>query len=284
MNKHQLQQFSPRVHWLPPDETTDRPILGLVSGQNGSLAIEAGNSPAHAQLLLDQIGRLPPIRYLCLTHWHWDHIFGTDAFHVPTFAHTETKRIVKQMTAWDWSDAALDQRVAAGLEIEFCRDMIQLELPDRRHLVIRPPDITFDSQIEIDLGGLTCQLIHVGGDHANDSTIVYVPEEKVVFLSDCLYPSIYIEPRYYSSKINDLYSHILSLEATHFFWGHNPDIMTRAEMELEAEQLSVISDLVRATAVATPQSLLTQLQQTHPHLVDDYTLELITTCQNGLKQ
>ncbi len=284
MSKHQLQQFSPRVHWLPPDETTDRPILGLISGHNGSLVIEAGNSPAHAQLLLDQIGRLPPIRYLCLTHWHWDHVFGINAFHVPTLAHTETKRIVKQMAAWDWSDAALDQRVAAGLEIEFCRDMIKLELPDRRHLVIRPPDITFDSQVEIDLGGLTCQLIHVGGDHAHDSTIIYVPEEKVVFLSDCLYPSIYIEPRYYSSKINDLYSRILSLEATHYIWGHNPDIMTRAEMELEAEQLSIISNLVRTTAVATPQSLLTQLQQTHPHLVDDYTLEIITSCQNGLKK
>ena len=219
MNKSQLQQHSPRVHWLPPDETTDRPILGVISGQNGSLVIEAGNSPAHAQLLLNQISHLPPVCYLCLTHWHWDHIFGIDAFRVPTFAHIKTKQIIKQMVAWEWSDEALDQRVTDGLEIEFCRDMIKLELPDRSNLIIRPPDITFDTQLEIDLGGLTCQLIHVGGDHASDSTIVYVPDEKVVFLSDCLYPSIYIEPRYYSAQINDLYAQILRLDATHYFWG-----------------------------------------------------------------
>jgi glyoxylase-like metal-dependent hydrolase (beta-lactamase superfamily II) len=283
MNKRQLQQFSPRVHWLPPDEDTDRPILGLISGQNGSLVVEAGNSIAHAHLLLDQITHLPPVRYLCLTHWHWDHVFGTAAFTVPIFAHHETKRMVEQMAAWDWRDAALDQRVADGIEIEFARDMIKRELPDRRHLVIRPPDISFDSQVEIDLGGLTCQLIHVGGDHASDATIVHVPEEKVVFLSDCLYPAIYAEPRYYTEKILTLYNRVLALDAAHYFWGHDPNIMTRTEMQQEAEQLSVVSAIVREVP-GTPQTLLTNLQQTHPHLVNDYTLDLIATFQNGLEE
>jgi glyoxylase-like metal-dependent hydrolase (beta-lactamase superfamily II) len=141
----------------------------------------------------------------------------------------------------------------------------------------------FDSQVDIDLGGLTCQLIHVGGDHASDSCIVYVPEEKVIFLSDCLYPAIYTEPRYYSTQINDLYSQILSLDATHYFWGHGPDIMTRPEIELEAEQAAVISSLVRETA-DPPQAIYDRLQQTHPHFIfDEYTLELIAAFQNGLK-
>jgi glyoxylase-like metal-dependent hydrolase (beta-lactamase superfamily II) len=282
MNKRQLQQFSSRVHWLPPDEETDRPILGVISGQKDSLVIEAGNSIAHAQLLLDQIGHLPPVHYICLTHWHWDHVFGTAAFTVPIFAHTETKGMVEQMAAWDWSDAALDQRVADGIEIEFARDMIKRELPDRRHLNIRPPDVTFDNQVDIDLGGLTCQLIHVGGDHASDASIVYIPEEKVVFLSDCLYPAIYAEPRYYTEKIIALYDRVLRLDATHYFWGHDPDIMTREQMQLEAEQMRVISTLVRETA-GTPQNLLAHLQQTHPHLVNDDTPELIAALQNGLK-
>lgn len=283
MDKYQLQQLSPRVHWLPPNEDTDRPILGIISGKNGSLVIEGGNSIAHAQLLLDQIGHLSPVRYLCLTHWHWDHVFGATAFNVPTFAHTETKRVAAQMAALDWRDAALDQRVADGLEIEFCRDMVKRELPDRTDLVIRPPDIAFDTQVDIDLGDVTCQLIHVGGDHASDSSIVYVPEEKVVFLSDCLYPAIYAEPRYYSTKINDLYDRILRLDAIHYLWGHSSDIMTRQEMELEAEQAAVISALVQETD-EPPQVLYTRLQQTHPHFTfDEYTLELIAAFQNGLK-
>ncbi len=281
MNKRQLQQFSSRVHWLPPDEETDRPILGVLSGQKDSLVIEGGNSIAHAQLLLDQIGHLPPVHYICLTHWHWDHVFGTAAFTVPIFAHTETKSMVEQMATWDWSDAALDQRVADGIEIEFARDMIKRELPDRRHLNIRPPDVTFDNQVDIDLGGLICQLIHVGGDHASDSSIVYVPEEKVVFLSDCLYPAIYAEPRYYTEKIIALYDRVLRLDATHYFWGHDPDIMTREQMQLEAEQMRVISEMVRQTA-DTPQAHLTRLQQNHPDLMEDGILELIVIFQAGL--
>ena len=281
MNKRQLQQFSSRVHWLPPDEETDRPILGVISGQSGSLIIEAGNSITHAQLLFDQIGHLPLVRYLCLTHWHWDHVFGTAVFTVPIFAHAETKGMVEQMAAWDWSDEALDQRVADGIEIEFARDMIKRELPDRSDLVIRPPDITFDSQVDIDLGGLTCQIIHVGGDHASDSSIVYVPEEKVVFLSDCLYPAIYAEPRYYTEKIIALYDRVLRLDATHYFWGHDPDIMTREQMQLEAEQMRVISEMVRQTA-DTPQAHLTRLEQNHPGLMEDGILELIVIFQAGL--
>jgi glyoxylase-like metal-dependent hydrolase (beta-lactamase superfamily II) len=281
MDKRQLQSFSEWIHWLPPNEETDRPILGVISGQKGSLVIEAGNSIAHAQLLLDQIGHLPPVQYICLTHWHWDHVFGTAAFNGPIFAHTETKNMVEQMAAWDWSDAALDQRVADGIEIEFARDMIKRELPDRRHLTIRPPDVTFDNQVDIDLGGLTCQLIHVGGDHASDSSIVYVPEEKVVFLSDCLYPAIYAEPRYYTEKISALYDRVLRLDATHYFWGHDPDIMTREQMQLEAEQMRVISEMVRQTA-DTPQAHLTRLEQNHPGLMEDGILELIVIFQAGL--
>ncbi len=55
------------------------------------------------------------------------------------------------------------------------------------------PDVTFDQRIEIDLGEVTCVVQHVGGDHAADSVIVYVKEEKILFLGDCIFPKIYAE-------------------------------------------------------------------------------------------
>lgn len=242
-----LQKLSPHVYWLPPDERTDRPILGAVAGERATLLVDAGNSPAHARLLLDEITRLelPPPQFLVLTHWHWDHVFGTAAINLPAFAHPETKRRIEEMAGLDWSDAALDERVAAGLEIAFCRDMLKVELPDRSGLTLRPPEISFSDRIELDLGGITAQLIHVGGDHAGDSIIVFVPADRVAFISDCLAPDLYQQPPCYTTaRLFPLIDRLLSCEADFYLFGHYPEPMPRAELIAYTTRLRTIGQAV----------------------------------------
>ena len=197
MSDHQFNQLTPHVYWLSPNSTTDRPILGAIVGSRGTVLVDAGNSPAHLQILVDELAKrqLPTPTFAMLTHWHWDHVFGASALAVPIFAHVETRRIMTVMAGFDWSDAALDQRVAEGTEIAFCRDMLKVEWPDRRNLVIRPPDIGVASQVDVDLGGVTARFIHVGGDHSPDSSVVYVPEDCVMFLGDCLGDDLHHGPR-----------------------------------------------------------------------------------------
>lgn len=36
----------------------------------------------------------------------------------------------------------------------------------------------FNDYFMLDLGGITCEMIKIGGCHSDDSTIFYVPEEK----------------------------------------------------------------------------------------------------------
>jgi glyoxylase-like metal-dependent hydrolase (beta-lactamase superfamily II) len=247
MSKSELNRITEHIYWFSPNSTTDRPVLGAITGRRGTLLVEAGNSPAHANLFLArlaEVGVTPP-KFLFLTHWHWDHVFGASAIDLPTFAHLETKRIVNEMAALDWSDEALDRRVEAGLEIAFCRDMIKAELPDRANLVIRPPDIGFSRQVELDLGGLTCRLDHVGGDHAADSSIAYVPEERVVFLSDCFYFDLYHQPpRYTTQKLFPLLDRLLAYDADYYLGGHNPEPLPRAELVDYAHELKTIGRTV----------------------------------------
>jgi glyoxylase-like metal-dependent hydrolase (beta-lactamase superfamily II) len=186
-----------------------------------------------------------PPQFLVLTHWHWDHIFGAATIALPTLAHQETRRRLVEMAGWDWSDAALDARVAAGVEIEFCRDMIKAELPDRSDLILRPPDIAFTGGVELDLGGISAQLIHVGGDHAADSTIVFIPAERVVFMSDCLAPDLYHPPRRYTTRrLFPLMDHLLRCEADFYLMGHNPEPVSRAELVTYTSRLKLIGQLV----------------------------------------
>ena len=109
MPEHTLRQLTRRVWWLDPYSGTDRPTLGVVTGEHGSLVVDAGNSPAHARALLAAMEHhgLPAPRFVALTHWHWDHVFGLAAFGVPALASAETRRVVGVMAGLDWRGEAL---------------------------------------------------------------------------------------------------------------------------------------------------------------------------------
>lgn len=276
MTHHEFKQAAPHVYWLSPDGTTDRPVLGVVAGRSGALVVDAGNSPAHARALFDHMAAagLPAPRFLALTHWHWDHWFGAAAFDAPAIAHTETRRILVEQAAWDWSDAALDARVEQGIEIAFCRDMLKAELPDRSGLVLRSPDVAFSGEVTIDLGGVSCRLIHIGGDHAADSVIVHVPEAGVVFLGDCRYDDIYHSPRRLTAgKILPMYEQLLALDAAVYLGGHEPAPIMRAELEVEAELVRRVSATVERIG-PDRQMVLAALGIREGRDLDEETVEL----------
>src|SRR5699024_10896015 len=103
-----------------------------------------------------------------------------------TIAHEKTKTQLKKIMDYEWSDEALDDRVEIGLEHQFCSEMIKKEFGVDRNITITLPNITFKEELEIDLGGIRCVIKHVGGDHSDDSSLIFVEEEKVLFLGDCL--------------------------------------------------------------------------------------------------
>ncbi len=249
--QHTFTQVSPHCYMLSPNPATDRPLLGLVAGQHGALQVDAGNSSAHARRMMLEVekhGLLPPA-FMTLTHWHWDHVFGTQAYNLPTFAHRETLRIVTVLAGLDWSDAALDQRLAEGKENAFCRDNIKAELPNRLGLAIRPPDIAFDTSVELHLGGVSAQIVHVGGDHSPDESVVYVPEDKLVFLGDCLSRDMdHGTGRYTTAGLFPLLDRLLGFEAGTYFDSHDPTPIKRSDLAAEADVLKTIGRVVERLA------------------------------------
>src|SRR5690606_10842421 len=132
-------------------------------------------------------------------HWHWDHIFGLSVLSKAiSISSKKTKVDMEKLIHLLWSDEALDARVKEGTEIEFCANAIKKEFPEHRDNTIVLPDITFEDRVEIDLGGVTCIVQHVGGDHASDSVVVYIKEEKILFVGDCIYSDIYANKRKYT--------------------------------------------------------------------------------------
>ena len=186
-----LKQISNRILYLPPYQETDRPILAAIVGEEKTLLIDAGNSSSHAKLFLGQLEeRNINGDWLVLTHWHWDHIFGMSEFQVPIISHSKTRDKIKELQKLSWEDRDIDLRVKEGTEIPFCADAMKKELGNQRDILLSDPDITFETRMEINLGGLNCVIEHVGGDHSDDSSIIYIREEKCLFIGDCLYANL----------------------------------------------------------------------------------------------
>ncbi|MCC6904795.1 MAG: MBL fold metallo-hydrolase [Anaerolineae bacterium] len=242
-----LKRITEHVYWLPPDSRTDRPALAAVAGQGGTLMLDAGASSAHADLFLTELQRLglAAPRLVGLTHWHWDHIFGAERVGAPQIAHRLTAMEIRTQARYDWSDAALDQRVADGLEIDFCSTMLKAEMPDPALRHIRLPEIVYEGALTIELGDVSCRIEHIGGDHAVDSSVMIVPEDKVVFLSDCVYLCLYADPPYYTTaKLYPLLDRLLAFDAEYYIEGHNEKVMSRVEFEEYAGFLRTIGDTV----------------------------------------
>jgi glyoxylase-like metal-dependent hydrolase (beta-lactamase superfamily II) len=242
-----LTQLTEHVYWMSPGKP-DRPSLCAVIGANHTLMLDAAASDAHAQLFLNALRdagvRLP--RYVALTHWHWDHIFGAAELGLPLIAHHLTAEQIAIQAGYTWDDAALDARVAAGLEILMCANDIKVELPEPRNVRILLPDIVFDGTLDFDLGGgVSCHIRHVGGDHAHDACVMHVAPDGVLFLGDSLCEAIYTPQRYFTGeKLFPLLETVLSFDAHYFIEGHNDIVMTRVQMEALAAQMRLAGDLV----------------------------------------
>ena len=187
------------------------------------------------------------------------------------------------MRTLDWSDSALDQRVKEGFEIAFCRDMIKLELPHRSQRVFKIPEISFDSEIEIDLGGVSCQIKHVGGNHAEDSCIVFVPEDGIAFLGDCLYEDIYHgNPRYTLNNIYHLSEFFRSLNADEYYPAHDNKSLTYSEMADFFQKISWIGQTVNQIG-GDKEKIMIHLQSQQSKIdTDGWYGKIVDSFINGL--
>ncbi|WP_057762463.1 MBL fold metallo-hydrolase [Cytobacillus praedii] len=240
-----LEKISDRFWYQTPVSETDRPILGVVIGDKRSLMIDAGNSEDHAKYFLSELEKnnIPLPSIVVLTHWHWDHTFGLSGLDMISVASRQTKAELEKQVPFEWTDAALDERVQSGVEIEFCANAIKEEYGRERNITITLPEITFETMMQIDLGGVTCQLQHVGGDHAQDSVIVYVKEEKILFLADAIYANLYSSKRNHTVKRTlQLLDEIDQFDADIYILSHWKPV-SKQEYEQEANLLRNIAKL-----------------------------------------
>ncbi|AFS69503.1 MBL fold metallo-hydrolase [Exiguobacterium antarcticum] len=248
----QFKQLTHRIWYQTPVSETDRPIVAVITGDDRSLVIDAGNSSQHAALFLDEMKKqgLKQPDLVALTHWHWDHIFGMKQMAVPTIATKRTVEEMQKMMDYEWSDEALEERIQQAIEIPFCADAIKLEFGANRDIEIVLPTIQFEGQLEVDLGGVQCLLRQVENDHSPESALIYIPQERVLFLGDAMYADIFSAKwNYTTDQTTRLLDVIAEYDADYYVWSHG-EAMPKDEFE---QEVTVLRRAIEVTQQASGQ-------------------------------
>ena len=225
MEKQELHRLSDRIWYMDPTVETDRPELGYVRGDRFSVMVDAGNSPAHAALFYEKLREngLPLPSFCLITHWHWDHTFGIAGLEIPSVCSRRTAEYLREAAGWSFAPGGEGRNMYDG---EPC---LQAEYAEPEEIRVRVPELTFDDRISFDLGGVTVEMLFVGGPHSDDSSLIFIPEEKVLFAGDSSSGNFSLPKIAYVPELLDEHERILrSIPFETYLHAHRP-VMTREE-------------------------------------------------------
>lgn len=149
---------------------------GFVITPDGVVVIDALGSPPLADELIAAIRKITPlpVRYVIVSHYHADHIYGLQSFKAAgatVIAHAKGQAYLQSETA--------------RLRLQASREDMFPWIDETTRLV--PADRWIEGATTLRLGGLDFMLQPVGPAHTPEDLVVYVPQLKVLFAGDLVF-------------------------------------------------------------------------------------------------
>lgn len=188
------------------EETRWQGHITAINTNEGLVLIDTLNSPLAGKkarnLIKEEFGQ-QPIRYVIITHFHGDHVYGHQHFsEATTIAHTDCTEKKKEYNKYaiEW-DSTLDKEIlslehhlkAAASESEETRKL-KAELDWNRYLkthfngfVPTYFDIFIDSSAVLSFSDKTIKIMHFGPCHTSSDLVVLIPEERVLVTGDIVF-------------------------------------------------------------------------------------------------
>ena len=169
------------------------------------MLVDTSVSPAAARKLVAEIKTEltdKPIRYVFNTHFHFDHAHGNQIFgdDVEIIGHEYVRtqhlsNVLQQRTnrSWEGIEARQVEELKAQIAEVNAAERAQLETSLRvteAHINAiqetrpKPPNVTYRDMMKVIKGGREVQLHFVGRGHTAGDTMVFLPEERIVFTGD----------------------------------------------------------------------------------------------------
>jgi glyoxylase-like metal-dependent hydrolase (beta-lactamase superfamily II) len=202
---------------------------GFVVTPEGVLVVDALGAPVLARELLAEVRRITdaPVRWVVLTHYHADHIYGLQVFKdagATIIAHRDAQVYLNSDTA--------------ALRLQASRDELAPAVDAGTRLVA--PDRWISERTTLRLGGLDIVLQPAGPAHTPEDLVVWVPQLNLLFAGDLVFRGrIPFVGQADSGRWIAALETLLAFDAAVIVPGHGPASSdARADLQLTRDYLA----------------------------------------------
>ncbi len=149
------------------------PNIAIVVGNRATLVVDTGLGARNGAIVVRVEQKLAkaPILYLTTTHFHPEHATGLQSFP----ANTILIRPTIQQEELDKDGPEMIDRF---------RNMSAQNKDLLKDVQLRPPDILFDKEMKLDLGGVTARLFWLGPAHTDGDELIFVEGDSTLIPGD----------------------------------------------------------------------------------------------------
>ncbi len=214
------------------------PNIAIVVGSRATLVVDTGLGPKNGATVARLAAKLAPNNtklFLTTTHFHPEHAGGEPGFPPATILirnavqQQEMEKHGQEMIDMFSSRSAENKELLAGV-------------------VLRPPDVTFEQEATVDLGGVTARLLWFGGAHTKGDELTFVEPDRTLVSGDVVQnktmPNIFGDGGTPATWLAVL-DKVEALNAAHVL----PDHSAPGDGSLVADEKSLISE-IRTRALA----------------------------------
>ena len=156
------------------------PNVVFVIGSRATLVVDTGLGERNGDTVMRAEKKLAkgPILYLTTTHYHSEHTTGEQAFPPNTI-------IIRNTVQQE------EMNKGVGAHMDAFRKMSAQNMDLLQNIKFRAPDLLFDSEAKLDLGGVTVRLFYIAPAHTKGDELIFVEEDSVLIPGDIVQKDIF---------------------------------------------------------------------------------------------
>jgi glyoxylase-like metal-dependent hydrolase (beta-lactamase superfamily II) len=180
-----------------------------IIGDRDVLVVDTGTTPAAARAFIEDLKTITtkPVRYVVNTHFHYDHTDGNQVYagKADIIAHDYVRQAIQTLNVLEREPYKTSQLINVPNRIDSLKEQItqardaatragleqQLKVAQEgweklKEIKPTPPNVTYQKNKTINLGGREVQLLFLGRGHTNGDTVVFLPKEKIACSGDLM--------------------------------------------------------------------------------------------------